>query len=303
MGHDHDHGPPNPTSVGKAFAIGIALNSAFVIVEVIYGLLAHSMALVADAGHNLGDVLGLVLSWAAAIMAKRAPTSRRTYGFRATTILASLTNGVVLLFVTGGIAWESARRLFAPGEPAERTIIVVALVGVVVNATSALLFMKGRKGDLNVRSAFLHLASDAVLALGVAIAGGVMMITGWSWLDPVTSIALSLVILVGTWSLLRGALKLALHAVPDHIDPEKVKEFLLSLPDVREVHDLHIWSVSTTEVALTAHLVMPLGRVNPDLLQRISTELRHEFDIDHSTVQIESPDAEAPCEQAPAESL
>lgn len=307
MGHDHDHGKQShthgPSKHGKAFAIGITLNLAFVIIETVYGILSHSMALVADAGHNLSDVLGLALSWGATLLAQRAPTKRRTYGFRSTTILASLTNAVVLLIVTGGIAWESLRRLADPEPVAGKTVIVVALVGVAVNGFSALLFMAGRKGDLNVRSAFLHLASDAGLALGVAIAGAIMIFTGWRWLDPVVSIALSLVILASTWSLLKSSFNLILNAVPEGIDPEKVSVYLAGLPHVMAVHDLHIWAMSTTENALTAHLVMPAGSCEPRFLGDVCKELHDHFGIEHATLQVEAPEAPDPCRLAPEGTL
>jgi cobalt-zinc-cadmium efflux system protein len=304
--HDHETGGGDAhghevTDFGRAFVIGITLNFAFVIVEVVYGLLAHSMALVADAGHNLSDVLGLVLSLGAAMLAKRRATSRHTYGFRRSTILASLTNAVVLLFVTGGIAWESLQRFVHPETVGGLTVIVVALVGVVINGFSALLFAAGRKGDLNVRSAFLHLASDAGLALGVAVAGGVMLVTGWHWLDPAVSLALSLFILWSTWSLLRSSVNLVMDAVPEGIAPEKVRAHLVSLPDVLEVHDLHIWALSTTENALTAHLTMVGGACDPAFLTRVCKQLRDTFGIHHSTLQVEAPEAPEACQLASKE--
>ena len=282
----------------RAFAVGITLNLSFVVVEAIYGLLAHSMALVADAGHNLGDVLGLTLSWGAAVLARRKPTPSRTYGLRGTTMIASLANSLVLLFVTGGIAWESMGRLMAPEPVSEKTVIVVALIGVAVNGGSALLFMAGSKGDLNIRSAFLHLASDAAIAVGVAVAGACILFTGWHWLDPLVSIVLSLVILVSTWSLLRRSVDLVLAAVPEGIDALAVKAFLAGLPGVQEVHDLHIWAMSTTETALTAHLVIAEGTATSKLLADAGKRLRAEFTIGHSTLQVEAP-GHGPCEQAP----
>jgi cobalt-zinc-cadmium efflux system protein len=295
----HSHAEA-PRDFSAAFAIGISLNLIFVVVEVVYGLISHSMALVADAGHNLGDVLGLGLSWGALLLAQRRPTMRRTYGLRATTILASLTNGVVLLVVTGGVLWESIRRMMAPEPVGGLTVIVVALVGVAINGLSALLFMAGRKGDLNIRSAFLHLASDAALALGVAIAGGVMLFTGWNWLDPVVSILLSLAILAGTWSLLRQSVDLLLGSVPEGIDPEAVRAYLLGLPGVEGIHDLHIWAVSTTETALTAHLIARGGALPPGSLDHTCEELNQRFRIARSTIQVESPAAH-PCRLAAEE--
>jgi cobalt-zinc-cadmium efflux system protein len=297
-GHGHGHGDPTATPA-SAFAIGIGLNLTFVVVEVVYGLLAHSMALVADAGHNLGDVLGLGLAWGAALLAKRRPTLQRTYGLRGTTILASLTNSVVLLFVTGGIAWESVRRLLAPEQVHGATVIVVALVGVVINGASALLFMAGRKGDLNIRSAFMHLAADAALALGVAVAATVMMFTGWAWIDPVVSVLLSAFILASTWSLLKDSTNLILAGVPEGIDGEAVRRFLSELPGVQEVHDFHVWAMSTTENALTAHLVMPTDKCHPKFLGDACHAIQEKFGVGHCTLQVESPDAPHRCGQAP----
>jgi cobalt-zinc-cadmium efflux system protein len=255
------------------------------------------MALVADAGHNLSDVLGLGLSWGTMALAKRRPTEKHTYGFRGSTILASLANALALLFVTGGVAWESVRRLTEPQQIQERTVIIVALIGVAINATSALALMRGKGEDLNVRSAFLHLASDAALALGVAGTGVAIMFTGWNWLDPVVSIALSIVILVGTWSLFRRSLDLALHAVPDGIDPRAVRAYLVAIPGVESVHDLHIWGMSTTETALTAHLVIPGSSFQSNLLSTVCAELRQRFRIHHATLQVEAPDMEQPCDR------
>lgn len=296
MPHDHSHGAPGHThakpSSGGAFVVGIALNLAFVLVEAVFGVLSHSMALRADAGHNLSDVLGLGLAWGAMLLARRAPSAQRTYGLRGSTILASVANSVVLLFVSGGVAWESARRLIHHPTPvASHTVIYVALAGVVVNGASALLFLKDRKSDLNVRSAFLHQASDAALALGVALAGGIMLATSWWWLDPAVSIALSLVILAATWSLLKSSLHLAVQGVPEHVDMPAVRAFLASVPGVIDVHDLHIWSMSTTDVALTAHLVMPNDACTPTLLGELAARLHDEFEIEHATIQVCPPEA------------
>jgi cobalt-zinc-cadmium efflux system protein len=285
------------------FAIGIGLNLAFVAVETVYGVLSHSVALLADAGHNFGDVLGLGLSWGATVLAGLKPSTRRTFGYRRTTIVASVANALVLLFVTGGLTWESIRRLLEPAPTQGRTMIVVALVGAVINAAAALLFMRKGKRDLNLRSAFLHLASDAVLALGVAVAGGLILLTGWLWLDPAVSIVLALTILGGTWSLMKKSLDLMLDAVPEGIDPDEVKAFLGGLPGVVEVHDLHIWAMSTTETALTAHVVMPSSSQRPAFLSDVCRELRDKFDIEHSTLQIDPVESPAPCALAPDEVL
>jgi cobalt-zinc-cadmium efflux system protein len=307
MAHDHStggHGDADghahaKPSGSRAFVIGIVLNLGFVVVEAVFGVLSHSMALLADAGHNLSDVLGLGLAWAAMNLARRAPSQMRTYGLRGTTILASVANALVLLFVTGGVAWESARRLMSPEPVVGKTIVFVALAGVLVNGTSALLFMRDRKSDLNVRSAFMHLASDAALALGVAIAGGVMLATSWWWLDPIVSIVLSFVILAATWSLLKSSLHLAVQGVPEHVDIVAVRDYLGKVPGVIEVHDLHVWSMSTTEVALTAHLVMPGDACAPTLLRDVAARLHDEFAIEHSTIQVCPPEAPE-CVLAPA---
>jgi cobalt-zinc-cadmium efflux system protein len=298
--HDHHHAP---SSYGRAFVVGIVLNLAFVVVEVTYGVLGHSVALVADAAHNFGDVLGLGLSWGATALARLRPSSRRTFGFRRSTIIASVANALILLFLTGGLTWESILRLLAPSQPHGATMIVVALIGAVVNTVSALMFMAGRKKDLNIRSAFVHLASDAVLALGVAAAGAIILFTGWLWLDPAISIVLALTILAGTWSLMRKSLDLMLDAVPESIDPEKVKTFLGALPGVVEVHDLHIWAMSTTETALTAHLVMPGNSCEPTFVADACRKLHDAFDIDHSTLQIDPQEAPAPCALASEETV
>lgn len=292
MGHGHDHTTAN---YGRAFAIGVALNLAFVIAEVIYGRLAHSLALVADAGHNLSDVMGLVLAWGAAILARRHPTAERTYGFRRSSILAALTNAAVLLISVGAIAWEALRRVNAPNVVVERTVIWVALVGVAVNAATALMFMSGRKNDLNIRGAFTHMAADAVIALGVAATGVVMLYTGWLWLDPVASLVIVVLIVYGTWGLLRDSVNLALDAVPEGIDVNGVKDYLASLPTCIEVHDLHIWGMSTTEAALTAHLVMQRSACDDALLAKTADDLHKKFGIEHSTLQVELGDPVYPC--------
>jgi cobalt-zinc-cadmium efflux system protein len=300
MGAGHDHGP---REYGRAFAIGIALNLAFVVVEVVSGIVAHSVALLADAGHNVGDVVGLAMSWGATALASLKPSSRRTFGFRRTTIVASVTNALILLFMTGARTWESVRRLVSPAPTEGKIMIVVAFVGAVVNAGSALLFMERGHKDLNVRSAFLHLASDAVLAVGVAAAGAIILATGWLWLDPAVSIVLAMTILVGTWSLMRKSMNLMLDAVPEGIDPDQVRTFLEALPGVIEVHDLHIWAMSTTETALTAHLVMPHSSRDPAFLSTVCKNLHDEFDIDHSTLQIDPEEAPSPCALARSDAV
>jgi cobalt-zinc-cadmium efflux system protein len=306
-GHSHDHHSHGhshvPGSVGRAFVLGIGLNLAFVVVEVVYGITSHSLALLADAGHNVGDVLGLALSWGAAALARVKPSNRRTFGFRRTTIVASVANALILLFVTGGLTWESISRLRSPVPTQGTTIVVVALIGAVVNTASALLFMRDRRRDLNLGSAFFHLASDAVLAVGVAVSGGIILLTGWFWLDPAVSIVLAITILAGTWSLMSKSMNLMLDAVPEGIDPERVKAFLATLVGVVEIHDLHIWAMSTTETALTAHLVMPGNSSRPTFLADACRELHDKFGIEHTTLQIDPEEAPAPCTLASDETV
>ena len=297
-GHDHGHGHA-PKDFGKAFLIGVILNGGFVVAEVVYGILGNSLALLADAGHNLSDVLGLLLAWGASILVKRAPTKRYTYGLRSTSILAALINAALLLLVTGGIAWEAVLRFRHPSDVQGMTVIVVAAVGVAINLATALLFMSGRKGDLNVRAAFTHMAGDAAIALGVVVAGFAILYTGWHCLDPVVSLVISALVVLGTWGLLRDSVALALDAVPAGIDFEKVKHYLASVNGVSEVHDLHIWGMSTTETALTAHLVFPDGYPGDAKRNEICGELRQHFAIHHATIQIETGDHGQICDLAP----
>ncbi len=269
-----------------AFAVGIFLNAAFVVIEVIYGVVSHSLALVADAGHNLSDVLGLVVAWGATVLAKRAATKRHTYGMKRSSILAALLNAIFLLLSVGAIAWEAIKRLWHPTEVAAFTVIWVSAVGIVINAATALMFMSGRKHDLNIRGAFAHMAADAVISAGVVVAGIVVMFTQWYWLDPVVSLILVAVIVYGTWGLLRESVNLAMDAVPENVDADKVARYLKGLQAVKEMHHLHIWGLSTTEAALTAHLVLEKGAVGDALLPEINKELR-EFRITHVTIQFE----------------
>ena len=306
--HSHDHGHHHghahaPADFGRAFAIGIALNLGFVVVEAVYGVLAHSLSLVADAGHNFSDVLGLLLAWTASVLVKRLPTQRRTYGLRRSSILASLFNALVLLIGIGGIAWESVQRLRHPEAVASDVVMAVAAIGIAVNGFTAWLFASGREGDVNVRGAFLHMASDALISLGVVLAALAMRFTGWTWLDPVVSLAIVVAIAYGTWGLLRESLDLALDAVPRRIDPAQVEAWLTGLPGVQAVHDLHIWGMSTTEVALTVHLVKPDATIDDALLARIHRELDERFGIGHVTVQFELGDAAHPCGQAPMSAI
>jgi cobalt-zinc-cadmium efflux system protein len=292
MADTHHHAPAN---YSRAFAIGIALNLAFVVAEFIYGNLAHSLALVADASHNFSDVFSLLLAWGAAWLSKREPSVHRTYGFRRSSILASLANAVVLLVAVGGIAWEAVRRFGEVAPVAEGTVIIVAACGIAVNAVTAFLFLSGRKGDLNIRGAFLHMAADAGVSLGVVLSGVAILLTGWWWLDPVVSLVIAIVILVGTWGLLREAFNLAMDAVPESIDTAGVQNYLAHLPGVMAVHDLHIWGMSTTETALTAHLVIPEGTFTDTFLNDTAQALHDQYGIEHTTLQIETGDANQRC--------
>ena len=294
--HAHHHAAPD---YGRAFAIGIALNLIYVAAEAGYGLAAGSLALLADAGHNLGDVLGLGVSWGAAVLARREPSSRFTYGFRSSSILAALANALILLLVTGGIAWEAIRRLADPMAVAGGTVAVVAAIGIIINGVTALLFASGRGSDLNLRSAFLHMAADALVTAGVVVAGVAIALTGLLWLDPAVSLVVSAVIIYGTWDLVRRALHLALDAVPEGVDADAVRAHLLAVPGVAAIHDLHIWGMSTTETALTCHLVMPQGHPGDDALATIAHDLEHRFHIHHTTLQIELGDSAEACALTP----
>ena len=298
-GHGH-HAPPDRMT--RAFVVGIALNLIFVVIGIIAGFIAHSTALLADAAHNLGDVLGLAMAWGATALARRARTARRTYGLRRTTILAALANGGLVLFAIGGVVWEALHRIGEVHAVDGGLVAIVAAIGVVLNGLAAMMFAKGREGDMNVRGAFLHLVADAAVSAGVVVAGIVVWQTGWSWIDPATSLVVSVIILIGTWSLLREALDLLLDAVPAHVDPEAVETYLGALPEVREIHDLHVWSMSTTEVALTAHLVLPWPTVPPAFLASLQHDLEDRFGVHHITIQLEASGAN-PCAQASAESL
>jgi cobalt-zinc-cadmium efflux system protein len=292
--HSHVH---SRNDFGRAFAIATMLNLVLVLVQVIYGVLANSVALLADAGHNFGDVVGLMLAWGAHRLARRSPTEHFTYGFRSASILAALLNAVILLVATGAIAWEAIQRLVEPAEVAGLTVMVVAAIGIVINGVSAWLLMSGNK-DLNIQGAFMHMVADAGVSLGVVLAGGAILLTGLLWLDPLASLIISAVIVWGTWSLLRDATKMSLAAVPRGIDPSQVRAYLEALPGVTAVHDLHIWAMSTSETALTCHLVMPEGHPGDTFLAETSHVLHHRFEIGHSTVQIELADA-GTCALAP----
>lgn len=308
MAHDHEHDYGNgnagrghchaPASFGTAFAIGTALNLAFVVIEGVYGYLAGSMALLADAGHNLSDVLGLLIAWGAATLATRRPSARYTYGLRSSSILAALLNAVLLLVAIALIGIEAVRRFAEPAPVAGTTVMIVAAIGILVNGATAWLFAKGRKGDLNVRGAFLHMAADAAVSAGVVVAGFVILRTGWAWLDPAVSLVIVAVIAVGTWGLLRDSVNMSLQATPPGLDTNVVDAFLLQQPGVSATHDLHVWPMSTTETALTVHLVIPAGYPGDSYTVRIADELKQRFGIDHATIQIET-DPTTECELSP----
>jgi cobalt-zinc-cadmium efflux system protein len=286
-GHGHLHAPAN---FGTAFAFGIALNLAFVLVEAGYGIASNSMALLADAGHNLSDVLGLAIAWIATILAKRLPDKKYTYGLRGSSILAALFNAVFLLIAVGAIAWEALQRLAHPEPVASKTVIMVAAVGVVVNGVTAWLFASGAKGDINIRGAFLHMAADAAVSAGVVLAGLIILFTGWLWLDPLVSLIIVAVIVWGTWGLLRESLAMSLNAVPPGIDVDHVRGYLQRVAGVSSIHDLHIWPMSTTETALTCHIVMPEGCPDDAFLAGIAKVLHERFGIAHATLQVERGD-------------
>ena len=293
--HDHDHVPAN---FNRAFAIGIVLNIVFVAIEAFYGWKINSLALLADAGHNLSDVAGLVLAWGGALASKLRPNPRHTYGWKRGTILAAFANALLLLMAIGALAWEAVGRLFSP-EPlagAEGvTIMVVAGIGIVINTATALLFMRGREHDLNIRGAFMHMAADALVSAGVVVAGALTLWMGWMWLDPVVSLLIAGVILVGTASLFKQSLHMLFDGVPDSVDPQAVQECLAALPGVTRVHDLHIWAMGTSQIALTAHLVMPQGHADDAFLKHATDQLHDRFDITHVTLQVMQQAFTAPC--------
>jgi cobalt-zinc-cadmium efflux system protein len=292
--HNHDHCQPN---YNRAFIVGIFLNVGFVGVEALFGYLTNSLALLADAGHNLSDVLGLLMAWGASWLVRRRPTSRYTYGLRRSSILAALLNASILLVAMGAIATEAIQRLSNPLPVNGNTVIGVAFVGIVINGITALMFMSGRERDLNIKGAFLHMAADALVSLGVVLAGIAISTTGWLWFDPVISLIIVAVIVVGTWNLLRDSVNLALDAVPQGIELQAVRTYLAELPGVVAVHDLHIWAMSTTETALTAHLVMLARNPGDAFLSRISMELHDKFGIEHTTIQVETGNFLLPCAQ------
>jgi cobalt-zinc-cadmium efflux system protein len=290
--HNHNHSKghhhhPSPKSQGRVFIMTIVLNMLFVIIEFAYGFITNSTALIADAGHNISDVLGLMLAWGAVILTRKAPSKRYTYGLRSTSIMAAVANAMLLLVACGAIAMEAIDRFSQPPAVAGLTVSIVAAVGIVINGLSAWLLMRGSKEDLNIRGAYLHMAADAAVSLAVVIAGVAMFYTGWFMIDPIISLVIVIVIVVGTWSLLRDSMQLALSAVPANIDALAIDAYLRQLAGVTEIHDLHIWGLSTTESALTVHLVMPNGHPGDNFMDEIVQTLEERFFVHHSTLQIE----------------
>ena len=292
--HGHSHAPAN---FNRAFAIGIALNIGFVLIEGIYGWKINSLALLADAGHNLSDVAGLVLAWVAALAARLRPDHRHTYGWQRASILAAFANAILLLVAMGALAWEAVQRLQTPGATEGATIIAVAAIGVVVNGVTAALFMSGSKDDLNIRGAFLHMAADALVSLGVVGAGVLYLWQGWTWLDPVVSLIIAAVIVIGTWSLFKQSVHLLFDGVPESVDLIALDQWLRSLSGVADVHDLHVWAISTYDNALTAHLVMPAGYPGDAFYKEIAKGLHDRFGISHPTIQIEMAQIDQGCER------
>ena len=292
-GHAHVHAPAN---FNQAFAIGIGLNAVFVAIEAFYGWKVNSLALMADAGHNLSDVAGLVLAWGGALAGKLQPSARNTYGFKRASILAAFANAVLLLVAMGSLAWEALGRFSSPVPTQGVTVMVVAGIGILVNTATALLFMRGSAHDLNIRGAFIHMAGDALVSLGVVIAGALTLKFGWNWLDPAVSLAIAAVIVAGTWGLFRQSMHLLFDGVPDQIDLGAVKGYLQSLPGIDRVHDLHVWAMGSSEVAMTAHLVMPAGHPDDVFLKNMTQQLHDQFDIDHVTVQVVKVPFTRPCQ-------
>lgn len=293
--HHHHHGTPD---YSRAFAVGVVLNVVFVIVEAVYGVLSDSLALLTDAGHNLSDVMGLLLAWGAAYLAGKRPSAHRTYGYSRATIIASVLSGLLLMGAVGAIGWEAVNRLLDPPAPAGKTIMIVASVGVVINTVTALFFFSGKDTDLNIRGAYLHMAADAAVSLGVVLSGALIFFFGFNWLDPLISLVIAAVIFLSTWGLLRDSLNLAVDAVPRNVDPEAVRDYLSGLPGVTAIHDLHIWPLSTTDTALTAHMVMDRFPDSDHFLNGVAQELAERFSIKHPTIQLERADSEVVCHQS-----
>jgi cobalt-zinc-cadmium efflux system protein len=295
INHNHHHAPPD---YNRAFAAAVILNVGFVIVEAVFGVMSDSLALLTDAGHNLSDVLGLLLAWGAALLAKKRPSPRRTYGFSRATIIASVFSGFLLMGAVGAIGWEAVNRLMEPPQPAGKTIMIVAAVGVVINTATALFFLSGKDHDLNIRGAFLHMAADAVVSLGVVVSGALILFYGLNWIDPVISLVIAGVIFLSTWGLLRDSLNLAVDAVPRNVDPGAIRDYLSGLPGVCAIHDLHIWPMSTTDTALTAHMVMDTFPDSDGFLSDVAQVLQARFSINHPTIQLERSDSGVVCHQS-----
>jgi len=293
--HHHHHAKPD---FNRAFAVGVALNITFVVIEVVFGVIADSLALITDAGHNLSDVLGLLLAWGASYLAGKQPSLRRTYGYSRATILASMLSGLLLLAAVVVISWEAINRFLTPAEPAGQTIMIVAGIGVVINAVTAWFFVSGKDHDLNIRGAYLHMAADALVSLGVVVSGFVIWKFGLKWFDPLSSLLIAVVIFWSTWGLLRDSLNLAIDAVPRDLDPGEVRQWLSDQPGVEGMHDLHIWPMSTTDTALTAHLLMPVPPPDDEFLHDLAQQLHERFKISHATFQIEHGNHEHPCIQS-----
>ena len=293
--HHHHHAQPD---YNRAFVAAVLLNVGFVVIEAFYGVMSGSLALLTDAGHNLSDVLGLLLAWGAAALAKRRPSTHRTYGFSRATIIASLFSGLLLMGAVGAIGWEAVNRLFDAPQPAGKTIMIVAAIGVVINTATALFFMSGKDHDLNIRGAFLHMAADAAVSLGVVVSGALILFYGFNWIDPVISLVIAAVIFLSTWGLLRDSLNLAVDAVPRGVDPKAVRAYLTGLPGVEAIHDLHIWPMSTTETALTAHMVMSALPDNDEFLGEVARVLNDRFSIKHPTIQLERDGSGVFCHQS-----
>lgn len=291
--HGHDHSDHFNTH-NRSFAIAVILNTLFVVIEAVYGVLSGSLALVADAGHNLSDVMGLIMAWVASWLASKAATYSKTYGLKKTTILAALFNALILIAAVGGITWEAIQRLTDPADVAGLTVVVVAGIGVLINGATMMLFLKGQKGDINIRGAFLHMAADTAVSVGVVISGTILMFTSLTWIDPVVSLVIAAVIFLGTWQLLKDSVNLAVDAVPKGIDPSAVHERLENLPGVQAAHHLHIWALSTTENALTVHLVKPDPEGDDKLINDVSAMLSEQFNIQHTTIQWERDNSQCP---------
>lgn len=300
--HDHDHGSHAhhhaPATFNIAFALAVGLNLLFTIIEAGYAFVAHSMSLLSDAGHNLGDVFGLLMAWGASVLVTRTATEKYSYGYKKTTMLAALANALLLVFASTLIVYESIYKLINPSPVNEIIVIMVAFIGIIINGGTALLFLKGKENDLNIKGAYLHLAVDALISISVVFTGIVILFTKWNWLDPVVGLLIVVVILRGSWGLLRGSVDLILGAVPHNIDQAKVRDYLKQLTGVKAVHDLHIWALSTQEVALTAHLVMPDHSFTDADYAEINEVLSHQFKINHVTLQVEKGQVTNPCGQA-----